>query len=549
MRNETLSRLLALADAPRKRLALAVVLGALAVLFGVGLMGTSGYLISRAAEQPPVLSLTVAIVFVRFFGVSRPIARYLERLTSHDVAFRTLGTLRSKLYTRIEPLAPAGLATFRRGDLLSRMVADVDALQDLYLRGLLPPLVAIVASVVSVVAAAIFLPLAGLVLAIGLLVQGVAVPALAGRLNRTAGRRQAAARAALSAELVETLRAAPELVAFGAAAAHEERIAEADRELDRVARRDAWVAGLGDALGVLVTGVTVAAVTAIAVAAHDATTLDRVLIGMLALLTMASFEATQPLAEAARRLSGVVAAGGRVLELTDREAPVQDPGDPLPAPPRDAPLVMDGVRARYGPDEAPAVDGLDLRLEPGSRVALRGPSGSGKTTAVNLLLRFMDPERGRITLAGADLRDFTQADVRRHIAVCGQDAHLFNSSIRENVRLARPTATEEELGIALRRAGLDEWIATLPDGADTMVGEEGAELSGGQRQRIALARALLADAPVLVLDEPTAHLDEATARRVIDDAFDAADDDDRAVLLITHRGEGLERCDKVVELV
>lgn len=548
MRDDTLRRLLALADAPRKRLALAVTLGTLAVSFGIGLMATSGYLISRAAEQPPVLSLTVAIVFVRFFGVSRPIARYLERLTSHDVAFRTLGTLRARLYTRIEPLAPAGLATFRRGDLLSRMVADVDALQDLYLRGLLPPFVALAAGVIAVAAAAIFLPVAAVILAIGLLLQGVAVPALAGRLNRSAGRRQAAARAALSAELVETLRAAPELVAFGAAAEREGRIAAADRELDRVARRDAWVAGLGDALGVMCTGLTVAAVTAVAVAAHDAATLDRVLIAMLALLAMAAFEGTQPLAEAARRLSGVVAAGRRILDLTDREPAVRDPEDPLPAPPRDAELVLSGVRARYAPDEPVALDGLDLRLAPGRRVALRGPSGSGKTTAVNLLLRFMEPERGRITLAGADLRDFTQADVRRHIAVCGQDAHLFTSSILENVRLARPDATDEEIADALARAGLADWIATLPDGVDTMVGEEGAQLSGGQRQRIALARALLADAPVLVLDEPTAHLDEDTAERVIDDALDAAEADDRAVLLISHRGEGLARCDEVVQL-
>jgi ABC-type multidrug transport system fused ATPase/permease subunit len=235
-----------------------------------------------------------------------------------------------------------------------------------------------------------------------------------------------------------------------------------------------------------------------------------------------------------------------VLDLTDREPAVRDPELPLPPPPRDAELALQDVRARYAADEPVVLDGLDLRLAPGRHVALRGPSGAGKTTVVHLLLRFMDPERGRVTLAGADVRDFAQADVRRHIAVCGQDAHLFASSIRENVRLARPEATDAEIGLALRRAGLAEWIATLPDGVRTMVGEEGAALSGGQRQRIALARALLADAPVLVLDEPAAHLDEATAARVIDDAMDAAAD--RAVLLITHRGEGVARCHEVVEL-
>ncbi|MBJ7331558.1 MAG: thiol reductant ABC exporter subunit CydC [Solirubrobacteraceae bacterium] len=540
-------RLLDLADAPRLRLALAVALGALAVSFAIGLMGTSGYLISRAAEQPPVLSLTVAIVFVRFFGVARPLARYLERLTSHDVALRSLGTIRSKLYARMEPLAPAGLQSFRRGDLLSRMVADVDALQDLYLRGLLPPLVALVAGTAAIAVAAIFLPLAAVVLAVGLMIQGLAVPAVAARLSRGAGRRQAGARAELSAELVETLRAAPELVAFGAADDRERRIADADRALDRIARRDTLVAGLADALGVLVAGLTLAGVTAVAIAAHDASALDRTLIAMLALLALAAFEAVQPLPEAARRLASVTAAGDRILALTDREPAIRDPEDPLPAPPRDAGLAFEDVRARYAPGESLALDGFDLRLAPGEKVALRGPSGAGKTTAVNLLLRFLDPERGRITLAGADLRDFAQADVRRHVAVCGQDAHLFNSTIRENVRLARPDANDAQLADALRRAGLADWIASLPDGADTLVGEEGTELSGGQRQRIALARALLADAPVLVLDEPAAHLDEPTARRVIDDALDAAGSD-RAVLLITHRGEGMDRCDRVVEL-
>ena len=546
MTDPTLRRLLALADAPRARLVLAVALGSLAVILGTALLALSGYLISRAAEQPPVLSLTVAIVFVRFFGVARPLTRYLERLTSHDVAFRTLGTLRSRLFERIEPLAPAGLQSFRRGDLLTRMVADVDALQDLYLRGVLPPFVALIAGGVAVGVCAAFVPVAAAVLLAGLLVQGLLVPALAARLTLGAGARQAEARARLSAELVETLRAAPELVAYGAGAARERRIADADRELDRVARRDAWVAGAAEGLGVLVAGLTLAGVTAVAVAAHDAGTLDRVLVALVALLAMASFESVQPLPDAARRLTAVLAAGRRVLDLTDREPAVRDPQLPLPAPPRDAELALEGVRARYAPDEPVVLDGLDLRLAPGRHVALRGPSGAGKTTVVNLLLRFMDPERGRVTLAGADVRDFTQADVRRHIAVCGQDAHLFASSIRENVRLARPAATDAEIGLALRRAGLADWVATLPDGVHTMVGEEGAALSGGQRQRIALARALLADAPVLVLDEPAAHLDEATAATVIDDAMDAAAD--RAVLLITHRGEGVARCHEVVDL-
>ena len=267
---------------------------------------------------------------------------------------------------------------------------------------------------------------------------------------------------------------------------------------------------------------------------------------MLALLALASFEAVQPLAAAARELSVTLAAGGRVLELADREAAVVDPVAPLPAPSWPFAVALEDVRARYAPGERAALDGVSLRLEPGCRVALVGPSGAGKTTVVNLLLRFLDPEAGRVTLAGRDLREYRQEDVRRAIAVAGQDSHLFSASIRENVCLARPGASDEDVEAALRRARLWSWVAGLPDGLDTAVGEEGRELSGGQRQRLVLARALLVDAPVLVLDEPTAHLDPATARALVDDVFAAAGD--RSVLLITHRAEGLDLVEEIIRI-
>ena len=542
----TLGRLLGLADAPRPRAALAAGLGALTVILGAGLMATAGYLISRASERPAVLSLTVAIVGVRFFGLSRPLTRYLERLASHDLALRVLGRVRVQVYREIEPLAPAQLEGYRHGDLLARMVADVDALQNPHLRAVGPPLVALLAGAVVVGVAAAFLPAAGVVLAVGLVAGGVIVPALAGWLGRRGGRRQAAARGELSAELVEVLRAAPELVAYGGAAQAQARLRAADGALVRLARRDALVGGLADGAGLAVVGATVAGVLAVAVRASADGHLDRVLIAMLALLALASFEAVQPLAAAARELSVTLAAGGRVLDLADRQAAVVDPVAPLPAPSWPFAVALENVRARYAPGERAALDGVSLRLEPGCRVALVGPSGAGKTTVVNLLLRFLDPEAGRVTLAGRDLRDYRQEDVRRVIAVAGQDSHLFSASIRENVCLARPGASDEDVERVLRRAGLWSWVAGLPDGLDTAVGEEGRELSGGQRQRLVLARALLVGAPVLVLDEPTAHLDPRTARALVDDVFAAAGD--RSLLLITHRPEGLELVDEIIRI-
>jgi ATP-binding cassette subfamily C protein CydC len=540
-----LRRLLSLAAVPRKRVALAVLLGALTILFGVGLMATAGYLISRAAERPAILSLTVAIVIVRFFGLARPIARYLERLSSHDVAFRALGQARHRVYERIEPLAPAELRNDRQGDLLSRLVADVDSLQNLHLRGIGPPLVAVAAGAVSVAVAAAILPAAGLVLAIGLVTAGLAVPAV-GALSARRGGREAAARGELTAELVEALAGSAELAAYGRQDDRLHRLYTADRELVRLARRAALADGAADGLRLVLTGATVAGVLAVAVSAHASGGLDRVLIALLALLALASFEAIQPLGEAVRELGETVAAGRRLLELIDREPAVTDPDEPLPPPVAPFTVALEGVRARYAPGEPPALDGFTLKLDPGRRIALVGPSGAGKTTVTNLLLRFLDPERGRVTLAGSDLRAYRQEDVRSAIAVAGQDAHLFSTTIRDNVRLARPGASDEELEQALDAARIGDWVRSLPEGLDTLVGEQGRELSGGQRQRIALARALLADAPVLVLDEPTAHLDEPTAERLLEDILAASGD--RSVLLITHRPEGLDLVDEVVVL-
>jgi thiol reductant ABC exporter CydC subunit len=543
---ETVGRLLSLSESRRSRMALAVAFGTLTVVFGIGLMATAGYLISRAAERPAILSLTVAIVGVRFFGLARPLVRYLERLSSHDVALRALGRVRVRVYERLERLAPTQLVSNRRGDLLARLVSDVDSLQNLHLRGIAPPLVAFCASTAAVGASAALLPAAALVLASGLLVGGLIVPVVAAGLARHASRRQAAARGELTSELVETLAGSAELVAFGCEKERLRRLQAADRKLVRIARRAALADGTGDALRLLVTGATVVGVLAASVSAHAGGDLNRVLIATLALLALASFEAVQPLPEALRELGATLAAGTRVLELTDREPSIVDPEQPLPAPTPPFTVALENVRVRYAPRERRALNGLSMRLEPGKRVVLLGRSGVGKSTVANVLLRFIDPERGYVTIAGEDIRRYRQEDVRRMIAVAHQDAHLFSASIRDNVRLGRPDASSAELERALRSARIWEWVESLPEGLDTLVGEEGRELSGGQRQRIVLARALIVDSPVLVLDEPTAHLDPPTAEALIEDIFVAAGE--RSVLLITHRGEGLHLADELVVL-
>ncbi|MEZ0092780.1 thiol reductant ABC exporter subunit CydD [Streptacidiphilus sp. EB129] len=530
----------------RTRTALAVTLAALALLSATALMGTSGWLIDRASQQPPVLYLMVAVTAVRTFGTARSALRYAERLVSHDAVFRALGSLRSTVYQRLERLAPNGGGGRLRGDLLSRMVGDVDAIQDYVLRFRLPAAAAFLASAVTVGVVGWLLPAAGVLLALGLLLAGVAVPMLTVRLSARAERAQAGARGRLAAEVVGVLDGAAELTVSGALPRCLDRLRATDAELTALARRSAAGAGVGTGLGVALTGLTAAACAAAGVLAVADGSLSGVLLAVLVLTPLAAFEAITglPVAAQVRRRSAQSAV--RVLELVDAPDPVREPVEPQTLPARPLPLRVRGLSARWPGRRTLALDGIDLDLTEGRRVAVVGPSGSGKTTLAQLLLRFLDAESGSVTLNGVDTAALDGDEVRTVVGICAQDGYIFDSSLRENLRLARPACEEAELWAALAAARLDGWVRELPDGLDTMVGEHGARISGGQRQRLALARALLADFPVLVLDEPAEHLDLATADALTADLLTATTG--RSTLLVTHRLAGLDAVDEILVL-
>ncbi|MFE3825197.1 thiol reductant ABC exporter subunit CydD [Streptomyces sp. NPDC059092] len=545
-----LARMREAAGTLRGRFLLALVLGSCALGSAVGLMAVSGWLISRASEQPPVLYLMIAVTATRAFGIGRAVFRYAERLVSHDAVLRMLADLRVSVYRRLERVAPAGLRTARRGDLLSRLVADVDELQDYWLRWLLPAGTALLVSLGAVGFTAWLLPEAGAALAVGLLAAGVGVPLVSGVCARHAERHLAPARGLLATRVVDLFRGTAELTVAGALRGRLRRVRAADATLTSIASRSAAAQALGAGLTALICGMTVAVAAFLGVQAVHEGRLAGIELAVIVLTPLAAFEAVTGLPLAVLHRQRARRSAERVCEVLDAPVPVQEPERPAPAPVSPFPLEVRGLSARYPGQRRDALAGFDLTLTAGKRVAVVGPSGSGKTTLAQVLLRFLDAREGSCrvggTESGTDLAALDGDTVRRLIGLCAQDAHLFDSSVRENLRLARTDADEDALRDALRRARLLDWVDALPDGLDTLVGEHGARLSGGQRQRLALARALLADFPVLILDEPAEHLDLATADALTADLLAATEG--RTTLLITHRLRGVDTVDEVIVL-
>jgi thiol reductant ABC exporter CydC subunit len=514
-----------------RRLVLATLLGAASACAAVGLLATSAWLIARASQHPGASALAIAVAGVQFFALSRALLRYGERLTGHDAALRGLAALRVRLYRRLEPLAPAGLPAFREGDLLARLVQDVDAQQDLALRVVPPFATVVVAGGATVALLWWLLPAAGLVVLIALVLAATVVPWLTGRLARRAEAGRARARGELSMAVVDLLEGAPELLVNGALDRRLATTTALDAQLARKATANARIGGAGQGLMTLLTGAALWVVLVLAVGP-----LDPIALAVVALVPLATYELVAGLPLATQTLHHVRESAARLREVFDAPAPVREPARPAPLPESRTLRVRD-LRARYG------LHGVDLDLAPGRKVAVVGPSGAGKSTLAAVLLRFLDYE-GSVTLGGTELRELDGDAVRTVVGLVAQDAHVFDTTLHENVRLARRDASDAELRDALARARLLDWIESLPDGLETEAGAGGRRLSGGERRRIALARADLAAFELLILDEPGEHLDTATADAILSDALD----DDRVTLLITHRLAGLEAMDEIVVL-
>ncbi|GAA3864441.1 hypothetical protein GCM10022381_05390 [Leifsonia kafniensis] len=533
--------------------------GVAGALMAVALLACSAWLITRAAEQPPIMFLSMAVVGVRAFALGRSAFRYLERVVSHDGAFRQLAALRLGVFRRLLPLAPAGLSGAGRGDLLTRLVRDVDDLQDLPLRVVQPLLTSLLVAVLSVVGVWLILPAAAIALAVCLVLGGLLGTALSGAVAASSERAIAPLRGKLSNDVLEVVENLDVLRSFDALDTRLAGIADLDAQLRRATLRRALGSGLQASITSLVAGAATLAALVLGIPALDLPGAGAMLgalngpaLAVIVLVPMAVFEVFAAIPAALGVWRQVRASAERVAGVAPAEVPVEIPvdvvGDADAGEQSDAQIdaltaQADALRVlgpvlevadlsvRWPGQSAPAVSGVSFRLQPGDRMLVAGPSGAGKTSIAHALVRFLDYS-GSYRIDGIEARELPQHEVRRVVGLCEQRPWLFDESIRQNLLFARETATDDDLLAVLDRVGLAGWTAER-GGLDARVGQRGALVSGGQAQRIAVARAVLADFPVLILDEPTANVDVQQADRLVRDILQAAGDE-RAVLLISH---------------
>ena len=518
--------------------------GALASASGVALTATAGWLIVQASAHPPVLTLLVAVVAVRTFGLARPVLRYVERLRSHDIALRLLAERRVQVYDAVVPLTPGRLGR-RRGDLLASVVDDVDSVVDRELRVRMPVRGFLMVAAGATLVAALMLPVAGAVVGGTCLVAGGAAYLLARVGADRAERAAVVSRAALSERVVEVTQVAPELAMWQAEEAATDLVAAQSRRLTGSAVKAAsWLAG-ARAVTLLAVGVGVAATAVLAAPAAAAGSVTGPVLALLVLLPLALADVALPLADAGALAARTRAAEQRLAALESTSPAVDEAAEPLPAM---GPHHVDVTGVVAGWDDTAALRDLSLTLAEGERVAIVGPSGSGKSTLAALMLRFVDPWVGRVALGGVPVRSLALDDVRRLVGLVDDDPHVFATTLAENVRLARPDADDDAVEAALRQARLGAWLDGLPGGLDTWLGDGHGQVSGGERARIGLARSMLADQPVLVLDEPTAHLDHAAAEQIAREVLGKRRAGARSVLWITHGTVGLDLVDRVLDI-
>lgn len=519
--------------------------GLATVAAGVGLLGTSAYLIASAAFHPSIAELSVAVVGVRFFGISRGVFRYLDRLVSHHVNFRLLSILRIWFYDCLKLLAPARLIHYQRGDLLSRAIGDIDTLDQFYVRAVSPVISAIFATVGFSMLVGSWNVRLGWILAAGLSVTSFVLPALVYIFSRGPAKQLVDQRAILSQTMLDTLRGAAEIIVFQQ---QEEELTQINRVSLQTNRAQVGLAhsqGLSNGMNAVLTQGTVAIMLLVGIPLVRTGELDGIMLAVIVLITMASFEISIPIAQAAQFWESSLQAARRLFEMADQQPAIIEPVIPVSVPEKPNILIRN-LSFQYHGNLPLAADHLNIDLPYGRKIALVGENGSGKTTILNLLMRFWDCQPGEILIDGIPVQEFSPKELRQRIGYVSPGGAIFQTTLRQNLLLANPGALDADLLRVLDSVQLGEWVQTLPDGLDTWLGASGLTISGGQLQRIQLARGLLMDAPIYLLDEPTTHLDVETETRLI--SLFRSIFQNRSLVWVTHRLVGLDWLDEILLL-
>ena len=536
-----LRRCISMLQVSRSGFALSLLLGVTALGAAIALGGTAAWLIARASQQPPVLYLTVAATSVRLFGVSRALARYLSRLASHKVALTGMDNLRNNLYDELATAPGTKLSTLRRGDLMTRAGADVDEVGNVVVKTLLPALVAAIVGVGTVGVITIISPAAGLILAFSLVVSGVVAPALIARSVRMAESQGAEARTDIAATSLAILEGATELSMAGTLDRARRSLGDSEAALSTALARSARLSAFARGLDVCAMGVAVIGALLIGIPQTTSGALAQVLLAVIVLVPLSSFEGVAELTPAASQLVRSAQAATRICSLLGDEAPAQSHDIP------EGPTVIEARDLAIGWPGGPTLaTGISLTLRPGSSLAIVGPSGIGKTTLLATLTGIIPPKSGSALINGVPAWGADRDQLTSRITMTAEDAHVFATTIYENLRVAHASLTRDEASELLARAGLAQWLKSLPDGLDTVIGSGGTTVSGGERRRLLMARALAAPAPIMALDEASEHLDAATADRLMETLLTRSPD--RATLVVTHRLSALDQADHVIVL-
>jgi ATP-binding cassette subfamily C protein CydC len=524
-------------------MALAALTGFFTIGSSIGLLMTSAWIITKAALHPNVAELQVAIVGVRFFGIARGAFRYAERLISHNITFKLLSKFRVWFYKSIEPLAPAGLSKYKKGDLLTRMVSDVESLEHVYIRVIFPPLVAIMVTILMWILFGIFNILFSIIITSALVFAGVVVPIFTTRLNKIIGKRFIEVRAKLKMLSVDLAQGLTELIVYGKDKDFAEEFNALNGEYNRLQRRISFIDGLNEGLIMLLLNATIIGILLVAIPQINLHNLTGVDLAVMIVGAMASFEAVLPIPTMAQHFESSMQAAERIFELTDTEPNIVNSEVPVRNVSGHT-LEFKNVNFTYPGSKYPVLSEVSFELYPEKSIAVVGASGSGKTTLVNLIARFYDVQNGKIRLGGIPISQIDIEVLRKQFAVVLQSGHIFAGTLRDNLLIANQKATDAELIDALKKANIFETFFSNHSGLDTWVGESGHQISGGERQRLEIARAILKDAPILIFDEPTSNLDSENEKLILDTIMEISKN--KSLLLITHRLVAMNKFDEII---